>query len=93
MFSPMPMYSKLIPLNLWIQILMLRPLIHLDLSSLQENRYGLICILLQADIQLNTVSFVELFFFLKVYTKFNLWNCKFEDSLGNTQVPGQPELV
>jgi hypothetical protein len=42
---------------------MLRPLIHLDLSFVQGDRYGSICILLPAGIQVRPAPFVEETFF------------------------------
>jgi hypothetical protein len=42
---------------------MLRSLIHLDLSFVQGNKYGSICILLHADIQLDQHSLLQVLSF------------------------------
>ena len=69
-WSPVSMSCRLLPTSSSIMFnvirLILRSLIHLDLSFVHGDRYGSIFILLHVDIQhhlLNTLSFFHLIFF------------------------------
>ena len=63
-FSPVPMSSRLFPtfcsIRFSVSSFMLRSLIHLDLSFVQGDKYGSICILLHADIQFLTEGVYQL---------------------------------
>jgi hypothetical protein len=63
--SPVPMHSRVFPtlssIRFNASVFMLRHLIHLDLSIVQGDRYGSICILLHTDQHdlLKMLSFVH----------------------------------
>ena len=56
---PIPMSSRLFPtfcsISLDVYRFIMRSLIHLDLSDMQGDKYGSICILLHEDIQLDHI--------------------------------------
>jgi hypothetical protein len=74
MLSPVPIHSKVFPtfspIRFRVSGFMLRSLIYLDLTFIQGNKYGSICILLHADIHLSqhhllkTLSFSIVWFWL-----------------------------
>ena len=63
--SPVPMSSRLLPtfcsIRFSVSGFTLRSLIHLDLNFVQGDRYGSICILLHADIQLDQHHLLKMF--------------------------------
>jgi hypothetical protein len=71
--SPIPMYSRLFSTFCFIRFsvcsFVLRSLIHLYLSFVQGDKYGFICILLHADIQLHyhhLLMMLSLFYYMVV---------------------------
>jgi len=64
---PVSMYSRFFPTFSSIRFIvsgfMCRSLIHLDLSFVQEDKNGTICILLHADLQLNLHHLLKMLFF------------------------------
>ena len=70
-WSPVPMSYRLLPTFSSIRFnvvrLMLRSLIHLDLSFVHGDRYGSTFILLQVDVQLCQHHLLKMLFFLPLY--------------------------
>ena len=70
--SSVTMSSKifLIIFSIWfiLSSFMLQYWIHLDLSFVQADKYGSVCILLHADIQLNYHHLLKILSFLSLYT-------------------------
>ena len=64
-FSPVPMHSRLFSSfsysRFGVYYFMLRSLIHLNLSFVQGDKYGSICILLHADIQVDQHHLLKMF--------------------------------
>lgn len=66
-WSPLPMFSRLFPtlssIRFSVSDFMLRSLIHLYLSFMQCDKYGSICIIPYADIQLDQHNLLEILSF------------------------------
>jgi hypothetical protein len=69
-FSPVPMCSRLFPTFFFISFnasgFMWRSLIHLDLSFVQGDKNGSICILLHVDYQFNQHHLLKMLTFSKI---------------------------
>jgi hypothetical protein len=89
MFSKLPsvlMCSRLFPtfssIRFSVSSFMLKSLIHLDLSLVQGDTYGFICILLHADIQLDQHCLLKVLSFFHYVVLASLSKIKYQDVWG-----------